>query len=199
MTDFLQNNDIYIEITAAILGLMFLYLEIIENKLMWFVGLLTSALYIFVFFIAKLYADMSLQFYYVVISIYGWIKWTQNKNKQSQANELKIKYLDKKTALILLLNTAVIYILIAYILVNFTNGSVPYFDAFTTALGIVATWMLAQKIIEQWLVWVVANAVSTALYIYKGLYPTSVLFLVYTVLAILGYYQWKKAEIFRKT
>ncbi len=191
MLQFITDN--IVEIVASILGFLFLYLEIKENKWLWFVGLMTSALYIYVFLKARLYADMSLQLYYVVVSIYGWIRWTQNNNATTQNNSLKIRHLDKKTAIVLLLTTVVIYSIISYILLNFTDASLPYWDAFTTALGIVATWMLAQKILEQWLVWVVADAVSLGLYIYKGLYPTSVLFLAYTILAVIGYYQWKQS------
>ncbi len=194
MLQFITEN--IIEIVATILGLLFLYLEIKENKWLWSVGLVTSLLYIYVFFVAKLYADMSLQLYYVIVSIYGWIKWTRTNNANQQLEhppkELPITRLTKKLSVKLLLATSVIYLLIAYVLVNFTDDPLPYWDAFTTALGIVATWMLAQKILEQWLVWVVADAVSLCLYVYKELYPTVLLFTVYTVLAVVGFYQWRR-------
>jgi len=182
--------DNIIEIIGTVAGLIFLYLEIKQNKWLWPVGLLTSVMYIYVFFVAKLYADMSLQFYYVFISIYGWIIWSYGSNQSKK--ELPVTHLSRKLFLILFGVSMAIYVFISYVLVNFTDGSVPYWDAFTTALSIVATWMLARKILEQWLVWVVVNAVSLGLYIYKGLYPTSILFFFYTVLAIIGYLQWKK-------
>lgn len=178
-----------VEIIGAVLGLLFLYLEIKENKWLWPVGLLSSVMYIFVFFRAKLYADMSLQVYYVAISIYGWVLWSRGVQK---INELRITRLRFSLAIRLFAITAIIYALIAYVLVKYTDGEVPYWDAFTTALGIVATWMLAKKILEQWLVWVIVNAVSLGLYIYKGLYPTAILFFFYATLAIVGYFQWKK-------
>ncbi len=190
MLQFIQNN--IVEIVAAILGLLFIYLEIKENKWLWITGLLTSFFYIYVFFIAKLYADMSLQLYYVAVSVYGWIKWTQNKNKtHNDEKELKISRLKKILAIKLLLITTAIYGIIAYVLVNFTDDPLPYWDSFTTSLSIVATWMLAQKILEQWLVWIVADGVSLCLYVYKELYPTVILFAVYAILAVVGYYQWK--------
>ncbi len=192
MIDFLVNN--YIEILAATLGLLFLYLEIKENKWMWLVGFLTSALYIYVFFVAKLYATMSLQFYYVAISIYGWIMWAGTNNNEKE-NTLKISHIAKDLLIKLLLVTIVVYALIAYILVDYTDEPTPYLDALATALSIVASWMLAQKILEQWLVWIVADAISLGLYIHKGLYPSSILFLTYTVIAILGYYKWKQSMI----
>ena len=182
--------DNIVEIIGTISGLLFLYLEIKQNKWLWPVGLLTSVMYIYVFFVAKLYADMSLQFYYVFISIYGWILWSKGKNQEEK--ELPVVRLHLNLSLKLVLASVGIYALIAYILVNFTDGSVPYWDAFTTALSIVATWMLARKILEQWLVWIVVNSVSLGLYIYKDLNFTAILFFFYTTMAVVGYLQWKK-------
>jgi nicotinamide mononucleotide transporter len=183
-------TDNIVEIIGTISGLIFLYLEIKQNKWLWPVGLLTSVMYIYVFFVAKLYADMSLQFYYVFISIYGWILWSRGKKQEEK--ELPVIRLHLNLSLKLVAASIGIYALIAYILVNFTDGSVPYWDAFTTALSIVATWMLARKILEQWLVWIVVNSVSLGLYIYKDLNFTAVLFFFYTTMAVVGYLQWKK-------
>ncbi|MCT4602527.1 MAG: nicotinamide riboside transporter PnuC [Marinifilum sp.] len=182
--------DNIVEIIGTISGLIFLYLEIKQNKWLWPVGLLTSVMYIYVFFVAKLYADMSLQFYYVFISIYGWILWSRGKKQEEK--KLPVIRLHLNLSLKLVAASIGIYALIAYILVNFTDGSVPYWDAFTTALSIVATWMLARKILEQWLVWIVVNSVSLGLYIYKDLNFTAVLFFFYTTMAVVGYLQWKK-------
>ncbi|WP_282014402.1 nicotinamide riboside transporter PnuC [Marinifilum flexuosum] len=183
-------TDNIVEIIGTLSGLLFLYLEIKQNKWLWPVGLLTSVMYIYVFFVAKLYADMSLQFYYVFISIYGWILWSRGRKQQEK--DLPVIRLNMSLSLKLLMASLAIYALIAFILVNFTDGSVPYWDAFTTALSIVATWMLARKILEQWLVWIVVNSVSLGLYIYKDLNFTAILFFFYTTMAIVGYLQWKK-------
>ncbi len=185
--EFISNN--MVEVIGTLLGLLYLYLEIKANKWLWPIGLLTSAMYIYVFFNAKFYADMALQFYYVFISIYGWILWQKGTNKTDEAPIVRLK---KSLALNLLLATAGIYVVIAFVLKNYTDSPIPYWDAFTTALSIIATWMLARKILEQWLVWVLVNAISLGLYVYKGLYPTVVLFFFYTVLAVVGYIQWKK-------
>jgi nicotinamide mononucleotide transporter len=154
-------------------------------------------MYIYVFFIAKLYADMSLQFYYLFISIYGWIAWS--RGKQADKKELAVSKLTPVLFGKLVLVSGVIYAVIAYVLVNFTDGAIPYWDAFTTALNIVATWMLARKILEQWLFWVVVNSVSFGLYIYKDLKFTAILFFFYTTMAVVGYFQWKKDMQDQKT
>ncbi len=180
-----------IEIFGVISGLLYLVFSIRQNIWLWPLGLITSALYIYVFFTARLYADMGLQVYYLLVSLYGWYNWKfhpENEEKQ----ELPISTLNKKSVLILFGVSLLIYGIIAFILVNFTDGDIPYWDAFTTAFSITATWMLARKILEQWLVWIVVDAVSMGLYIYKGLYPTVILFFVYTTLAIVGYIKWKK-------
>jgi nicotinamide mononucleotide transporter len=183
-------TDNIVEIIGTLSGLLFLYLEIKQNKWLWPIGLLTSVMYIYVFFVAKLYADMSLQFYYVFISIYGWILWSRGKSQQEK--ELPVIRLSMNLFVKLMVASIAIYALIAFILVNFTDGSIPYWDAFTTALSIVATWMLARKILEQWLVCIVLNSVSLGLYIYKDLNFTAILFFFYTTMALVGYLQWKK-------
>lgn len=189
MIEWIINN--YIEITGAVLGVLFLYFEIKQSALLWPTGILTSAFYIFIFYKAQFYADMGLQVYYVAISIYGWWYWWRGSSSDSK-EELPIIRLKAKLAWLLLGISAILFILIAYVLVNFTDSPLPYWDAFTTALSITATWMLARKILEQWWLWILVNIVSLALYVYKGLYPTVVLFAFYSVLSFVGYIKWKK-------
>lgn len=158
---------------------------------MWPIGLITAIFYVSVFYSSRFYADMSLQFYYIIISIIGWYWWV----KGSEAHqELKISKLSKSLALKLAIASIFIFAFIAFILINYTDSPLPYWDSLTTALSIIATWMLARKIIEQWLLWVFIDLVSMFLYIYKGLYPTSILFFIYTILAIVGYLQWQKKQ-----
>jgi nicotinamide mononucleotide transporter len=92
----------------------------------------------------------------------------------------------------LLAVSILLFVVIAFFLVRFTDSPVPYWDALNTGLSIVATWMLAQKKIEHWLLWVVVDSLSMGLFFVKGLYPTTLLFLVYTILALYGYFEWKK-------
>lgn len=184
----------YIELLGAITGIIFLYLEIRQNIWLWPFGLLTSALYIYIFFVSKFYADMGLQFYYLVISIYGWWHWLYG-GKEGKTDSLPISLLTFRLAFSLLTITAAIFAVLVYVLVNYTDSPVPYGDAFTTALSITATYMLARKILDMWWVWMVVNSVALALYIYKGLYPTSVLYFLYFSMSIVGYLQWKKSYL----
>ncbi len=132
---------------------------------------------------------MGLQVYYVVISIYGWWNWQCGG---SSGSELHISRTDWGLWLQLFMTNILLFGLISWILIRFTDSPLPYWDAFTTALSIVATWMLARKKIEHWILWVIIDVVSLILYIIKGLYPTTILFMVYTVLAVTGYTTWNK-------
>lgn len=186
----ISNN--YIELLGTTFGLLYIIFSIKQNIWCWPIGLITSALYIYVFFETKFYADMILQVYYLIVSVYGWYHWMYGSKSKKQ-DDLKISRTSVKLSIILFGITAIIFFIISYILVNYTDSPVPYWDAFTTAASFVATWMLARKLIEHWIIWVIVDAVSLGLYVYKGLYPTVILFAVYTVLAVLGYIEWKKA------
>ena len=180
----------YIELLGAILGFTYIFFSIKQHILTWPTGLLTSALYVVVFFNARLYADMGLQAYYVLISIYGWYFWLTGKKQNEE--KVAVKTTRKILWLKLSLVSLALYALIYFILSNYTNSDVPHMDSVTTALSIVATWMLARKYIEHWLLWIFIDAFSVGLYVYKGLWATVILFVVYTAMAILGYMAWKK-------
>lgn len=184
-------SENYIELIGAVLGIAYIFFSIRQSILTWPVGLLTSALYVWVFFVSKLYADMGLQLYYVVISVYGWYEWLK-ENPDSNDEQLKISRINLKLGVILFLIGIVLFALIWFILENYTDSPVPVADAFATSLSIVATWMLARKILEHWLVWIFVDAFSIGLFFYKGLMPTVILFVVYTFMAFAGYIEWKK-------
>ena len=181
----------YIEIFGAVAGIIFVFLEIRQSLWLWPVGILTSAVYIWVFFDSRFYADMGLQVYYLAISIYGWNFWIRGGDKGVSGSP-GITSIGRRLAILLLIIFALLQASLWGILEYLTDSPVPVGDAFTTALSIIATWMLARKILQHWILWIVADLVSAVLYLYKGLYPTVLLFLVYTVLAFIGFYKWKK-------
>ncbi len=184
-------TDHYIEIVGALAGIVYVFLEIRQSIWLWPLGIVTSALYIWIFFTSKFYADMGLQTYYVLISFYGWYWWLKG-GKKYNTDSLPVTKVSMKLSAILLFVFIALFGIIWFLLVNYTDSPVPVGDAFTTALSIVATWMLARKIIEHWILWIIADLVSLGLYIYKGLYPTVILFAVYTVMAVIGYREWRK-------
>lgn len=187
--EWLLSNKI--ELLGAILGIVYIIFSIKQSILTWPTGLLTSALYVAVFFSSRLYADMGLQVYYVGISLYGWYFWLKGEKPQNSI-KIPVKRTSKRLWLKLSIASVVLYGIILIVLLKWTNSDVPYMDSMTTALSIIATWMLARKYIEHWLMWVFIDAFSAGLYAYKGLWPTVILFIVYTIMAILGYIEWKK-------
>jgi len=176
-----------LEIIGAVIGLLYLFLEYKASKWLWPVGVLMPVVYVWIFLQSKFYADMGINVYYFFASIYGWIRWNNNKN---EGTGLPITHTPKRSILPLtvigLLLCAVIYL----VLTRYTDSPVAAGDSLTTALSIIGMWMLAQKHAEQWWIWFVVNLISCMLYLWKGLYPTAALFTVYTVISVMGYYQW---------
>jgi len=187
---YIQEN--WVEIVGSVLSLIYLYLSVKRRISLWIFGFLASALYAVIFFQSQFYAGMTLQFYYMFVSVYGWINWKRGQEKTGK--ELPVSRVPKKTIGYLALASILIFFLY-YFVHSKTDSSllVAVGDSFVTALSIVATWMLAKKYIEYWLVFIIVNPISASLYFHQSLYPTAVLFLVYTTIAVVGYFQWKKS------
>ena len=182
-------SDNYIEIFGAVTGIIYVFLEIRQTIWLWPVGIVTSAVYIWVFFTSKFYADMSLQGYYLVISILGWYWWVRGTGEKKELFVTRLKF---RTGMILAVVFVLLHGIMWFVLSRFTDSPVPVWDAFITSLSIVATWMLARKIYEHWFLWIVVNFVSVALFLVKGLYPTVILYIVYGVMSFAGLAAWKK-------
>lgn len=192
-----------LEYFGVLTGLLYLFLEIRQHRAMWVVGFLTSLVYVFVFFFSKIYADMGLNIYYVAISIYGFWQWTRRRTVEkagtgeAASSQEVILYRNMTFRLFAGISCAILalYTLFYYVLHDFTDSPIPVGDAFTTAVGIVATWMLARRIIEHWIFWIIVNCVSVYLYYLRELYPTMFLYICYAILAAVGLYTWKKKGI----
>lgn len=179
----------YLEIAGAIVGLAYIWLEYKANIWLWLASIVMPAIYIFVYYGSGFYADMAINIYYLVASLYGWLMW---RKKGNGAEERPITRMPARYGVPIAMVAAVSFAAIALLLLKFTDSTVPYGDSFTTALSIIGLWMLARKYVEQWLVWIAVDAVCAVLYIYKGLYPTGVLYALYTVIAVAGYFKWLK-------
>ena len=190
LTKWLIGN--YIEVLGVITSLIYLYFSVRIVIWLWPFGILSSAIFILIFFSSKFYADMGLQVYYLGVSVYGWYYWTRPSGR-AQERGRPVTRMKGTLGISLTAITAALLLLIVFILKNYTDSDVPWGDAFTTAASIVATWMLARKILEHWLVWIVVDTVAAGLYIYKGLYPTAFLYIVYAVISVAGYIRWKKS------
>jgi nicotinamide mononucleotide transporter len=220
MITWLSEN--IVEIFGAATGIAYVILEIRRNILLWPLGILTSAVYIYVFGRNGFYAGMVLQGYYVLISIYGWYAWSKLTNEMRQSREAgeqwvggsenmaegtghrkqgaesvatgDVRRIDSKTALIYLVISLGLWVLLWFSLDRWTDSPVPLWDGLITSLSVVATWMLTKKIIEQWYVWILANSIAVIVYLVMEMYPTAVLFAVYTTMAVIGLKTWSKGQ-----
>ena len=185
--DFLLEHGI--EIVGLILGLFYLYYEYHARAEVWIFGLLMPLISMVVYFRAGLYADFSINIYYFLAAAYGLVKWRglDNKGVGVPITRASAAVMAGCAAV-----TAVIWFAIWLLLTRFTNSTVPVADAFTTALSIVAAWMLARKYLQQWWAWILVDIVCVALYIYKNIPFYAVLYAVYTAVALAGYRKWRR-------
>lgn len=191
MVDYIIDN--FLEILGTLIGVVYLYWEYKGDIKLWIAGIIMPAISLYVYYSAGLYADFGINIYYLVVAVYGWVIWQFGlKGKNGQQHELSIIFTPRKAYLPLTIAFAVLWIAIALILIHFTNSTVPWLDAFTTSLSIIGMWMLARKWIEQWWAWLLVDAVSAGLYIYKGIYFYAALYTIYTIIVFFGYKKWLK-------
>lgn len=179
----------WLDITTTALGLAYILLEYKASVWMWVVGFFMQSLGIVLYYQKGLYADCGMEFYYLAMTIYGFIAWMRHKQKTS---DLPIRHMPKNTALVWVGLGLVFWLAIYLILSHFTNSRVPIADAFTTAFSIVGIWALARKYLEQWFVWIIVDIVTCCLYFYKDIPFKASLYGLYVVIAVFGYFKWKK-------
>lgn len=181
----------WVEVVGAILAFIYLFLEVKQNWTMWIIGIVSSVFYIAIFYEAKLYAEMGLNAYYVLMSFYGLYSWKLAKPKLAKNRILH--HISRKSILYIGLLLLLLIALLAFVLRNYTDSPVPYADAIVTGFGVVATWMVARKIVECWFLWIFANFFAVGLYLYQGLYPTSILYVFYGIMSVVGLLEWSKS------
>lgn len=187
-----------LEILGTLVGLIYLWLEYRASIHLWIAGIVMPAIYLFVYYDAGLYADFGINLYYLLIAVYGWTAWKYGHKflpQKTEVKELPITRMPIRGWIKAGITFIAAQLLIARILICHTDSTVPWIDAFTTALSIVGMWMLARKYIEQWMVWMTVDVVSSGLYIYKELYFTAALYALYAIIAIFGYKKWKSMMI----
>lgn len=185
-----MNMDLLLEILGFTIGIIYLWYEYHANPRMWFASIVMPLISMWIYFRKGLYADFAINIYYVVIAVYGYLAWTFHGDRKKRRKPLPVTRTPLWAAAVAAAAFAVLWAAIWWLLENATDSTVPVADAFTTALSIVAMWMLARKYAEQWLAWLAVDAVCVGLYIYKGIYFYATLYAVYTVIAWLGYRKW---------
>lgn len=194
MTDYFIEH--WLDITTTILGLIYIILEYRASILLWLVGIIMPALDIVLYYTHGLYGDAAMAVYYTLAAIYGWIVWKfGHKHQQKEGEELPITHMPKRLYPATILFFVIAWVVTWFVLSHYTNSNVPVLDGFTNALSFVGLWALARKYVEQWLFWILVDAVSCYLYVIKGIPFKASLYGLYVVIAVLGYFKWKKAIV----
>lgn len=193
--------DNILEILGFCVGLLYLWWEYQANPKVWLASVVMPGISMWVYYSKGLYADFGINIYYLLIAVYGFVAWTRgipsarDKKKKPRA----ITHTPMWAWSVAASASFLLWGGIWWVLVSFTDSTVPVADAFTTALSIVGLWMLARKYAEQWLVWLVVDIVCCGLYLYKGLTFYCILYGLYTVIAVLGYRKWLRLMSSGKT
>lgn len=182
--------SLVLQLAGLVLGLLYLCLEYKASIWLWLIGIIMPMVHGYLYYTKGLYADFGMNIYYIVAGIYGWMVWLCKPKKEGKP--LEISQTPKRlwirlSAVYLLLQTA-LYLFLHHL----TDSTVPFWDAMSTALSMIAMWMLSRKYLEQWIVWILVDLISIVLYFYKGIPFTAALYSLYLLLGIAGYFRWKK-------
>lgn len=182
--------DISLEIFAVLTGIASVWYAKKEHILVYPTGIASTVAYVYICYKFTLYGDLIINIYYTLMSIYGWYMWTRiiNNNQIEISRTTKV---DKLKALGIFVSTA-IFVVIVYVYFNRFDRLTDYFDTFTTGIFFAAMWLMANKKIEHWGLWIAGNIISIPLYFIKGLGFSGIQFTIFLILAYLGYKSWKK-------
>jgi len=179
----------WLEVVAVIFGILSVWFARKENIWVYPTGIVNVLIYVYLCFFAGLYADMAINAFYFVMSVFGWYNWTR---RVDNTHHVPISSLNMKQWLFYVLLIMVAFGVIYYVLSNYTDSTVPVFDSFTTSLFIAGMWLMAIKKIENWLLWILGDVLVIPMFAMKGLAFTSVQYIVFLILAIMGYIEWRK-------
>ena len=180
---------LFLEIFAVSSAISYLILAAKEDVRCWYAALFSSLLYMYIMYTAGLIMESFLQIFYICMAIYGWYIWS---NKINVEQELKITSWKKQYHLYAIIIVTLLAIISGFLLEKYTQAALPFLDAFTTWGAIITTYMVAKKIIENWIYWFVIDSISIYLFISRELYLTALLFLIYLIIIIFGYRSWRK-------
>ncbi|WP_426062898.1 nicotinamide riboside transporter PnuC [Flavobacterium sp. DSP2-3-1] len=183
--------DIILEIIAVIFGLLSVWYAKKDNILVFPTGLVSTSIFVYLLWKWTLWGDMMINGYYFVMSIYGWYHWTRKKGDTEEFPISKISSSEKRIAIILFIFTVAFVVSVYYYFDKFTTWY-AYIDTFITGIFFVGMWLMAKRKVENWIFWIVGDVISIPLYFAKGYTFTSFQYVVFTIVAIFGYLEWKK-------
>ena len=185
------NYLIALELIAVVFGIISVLFARKNNILVYPTGLVSTILYVYILFEFQLYGDLIINFYYTIMSFLGWYLWSKTKEGE---DEFPISTINRKEILVstLIFTITLTFVALVYHFFDKFTDWTAYVDALTTGLFFVGMWLMAKRKIENWILWIIADAISIPLYFYKGLTFSSFQFILFTIIAILGYKEWKR-------
>ena len=187
--NFLVQN--WQEITAVIFAILYLILAVKQNILCWTAGIISSVLYFLIMQKAGLYMEAYLQVFYVVMAIYGWSQWRMSNASNPS---FIVNTWSKSQHMIAILIILTLSLLSGFLLERYTDAALPFLDALVSWGAGVATYMVAKKLLENWIYWFVIDVTSIFLFIERGLWLTAILFMIYIIIIYFGYQSWSKIK-----
>ena len=184
--------EIVLELTAILFGLLSVWYAKKDNIWVFPMGIINTSIYVYLLWKWSLLGDMMVNFYYVVMSIYGWYHWTRKKDDVVEFPISRITFHEKKLSVIIFLATVAFVVAIYIFFDKFTHWT-SYVDTFVTGIFFVGMWLMARRKIENWILWIIGDIISIPMYFFKGYSFTSIQYLIFTIIAIFGYLEWKKS------
>ncbi len=202
-----ETFDIALEATATSFGLLSVFFSIRKNIWVYPTGIISTTIYIYILFVSGLLGDMMINVYYTIMSVYGWILWSKSSEDHIHVN---VSWARKKewiiSAVLFILSlglVTLVYFYKPFIDNGFSMAGVDmglyhldwanWLDVFTTAVFLVGMWLMAKRKIENWIFWIIGNIICIPMFLYKGLGITSIQFFVFTIMAFIGYFEWKRS------
>ena len=189
--------NIFLESIGIFFGFLSVWFSKQNNVLVYPTGMISTSIFVYLLYSWDLIGDMLINGYYFIISIYGWFYWSQSKNGET-LNKIAIMNKDDKITVIILFIFALIFVVYIYTLFDKLNSIIAIVDTITTAIFFSAMWLMAKRKLENWIFWIIGDILSIPLYFYKGLVLTSFQYLVFTLIAVVGYYSWEKEILYEK-
>lgn len=206
-----ENYQIVLEIIATVFGILSVFFSVKKNIWVYPTGIISTALYVYILLAFGLLGDMMINFYYTVMSVYGWILWSKSSEDHIHVQVSKTSKKEWRIAGILFVISLLLVTIIYYYKPFFDNWFsmqnadlglyhldwANWLDILTTAIFLVGMWLMAKRKTENWLFWIIGDLICIPMMLYKGLGITSLQYLVFTVMAVIGYLEWKKNELLK--
>ena len=185
------THEIVLELTAIIFGLLSVWYAKKDNIWVFPTGIINTIIYTYLLWKWSLLGEMMINFYYAVMSVYGWYHWTRKKDDIVEFPISRMNTYEKKVSIMLFIGTVIFVIAVYTFFDKFTHWT-SYVDTVVTGIFFVGMWLMARRKIENWILWIIGDIISIPMYFYKGYSFTSIQYLIFTIIAVFGYLEWKR-------